>query len=72
MFMKANEDVIHRVMITNETFDFKHALTTEIGSKCTMVHKNQYVVETDQARQGQTTYLIVDQLTELLKPLYKR
>lgn len=66
---EAGEDVIHRVMITNETFDFKHALTTEIGSSLPMVHKNQYVVETDQARQGQTTYLIVDQLNGVIEAL---
>lgn len=69
---EAGEDVIHRVMITNETFDFKHALTTEIGSNLPMVHKNQYVVETDQARQGQTTYLIVDQLNGVIEALVQK
>ena len=69
---EANEDIMHRVMITNETFDFKHALTTEIGSNMPMVHKNQYVVETDQARQGQTTYLIVDQLNGVIEALVQK
>lgn len=67
-----NTNTDYKVLITNETFTNKQSVVTEINSDNPFTYQNQYVVETDQQRQGQETYFLVDQLNGIIKALVEK
>lgn len=49
-------------MITEEVSTHKHQLLSSVKSSVPLSNKDRYVVATDQRREGQRTYILVDQL----------
>lgn len=57
-----NTGLTHEVVITEEISTHKHQLISEVTSDKPTTSKEEYVVVTDERRQGQRTYILVDQL----------
>lgn len=57
-----NTGLTHEVVVTEEISTHKHQLISEVTSDKPTTSKEEYVVVTDERRQGQRTYILVDQL----------